>query len=206
MSMMRVRVVGTGWTGAPGLGTHNFRSDGDSEGDAQLCVARVRAAYDDAKALWPSGVSWQVQSEVDVVNETTGETISTWAPAAPAVVNGAGPDTSRLPIATALLVKYGTSTFLSGRRIQGRSFISPLYSQMGDGVGTPTEPARALGIAFGDALMDAGLTPLPFVVWRRPRAADPDATPPVTARDGALAVVTSVTVPDKFAVLRSRRD
>lgn len=206
MSLMRVRVVGTGWTGAPGLATHYFRSLLDGEADAELCVDRVHAAYTDAADLWPLDVNWQVSGDVDVINETSGEIISTWSPGPPAVVLGGAADTSRMAIATALLVRWNTSTFLAGRRVQGRTFISPLYSQMVDGVGTPTETARGLGVAFGAALMDEGATDLPLVVWRRHRDADPDHVPPITERDGEIAPVTSVTVPDKFAVLRSRRD
>lgn len=205
--MLRVRVVGTGWEGGPSLNTFYFsRPENEDVDTAVLCIDRVHAALTDASDLWPSNVPHQVTTEVDVLDFVTGEIEDTLSPDPVASVPGGGPDTSRMAPHTALLLRLNTATFLAGRRVQGRTFISPLYSAMTDGSGAPTATAVTLGEAFGEALIDEGGTALHAVVWRRPRVAVPEAEPPITARVGAIAPITSVTVPTKFAVLRSRRD
>lgn len=206
--MFRVRVAGSGWTGGPGLNTFYFTQDTDSYilSGAQLAHDRVHAAFVDSAGLYPNTHTRVVSPLVDVLDPVTGEITNTFTVTPSANVPGTGPDASMSAPATALMVRFLTSTFLSGRRLQGRAFLSPLYSQMTDGAGTPTATAIGHGQALGAALLDVGIEQVNLVVWRRPRVAKPEATPPVTARVGATGLVVAYSTPDKFAVLRSRRD
>lgn len=206
--MMRVRAASQGWTGAPGLNTVYFVS-GDAgpmpeDTDAQLAHDRVHAAFTDAVGLYPTAWNVTVSPAVDIIQTEDGELINSFSVTPSAQVNGTS-GTGFGPIAAMLLCSMNTSTFNDGSRIQGRAYLGPLTA-VHDTNGTPAAGLVANAVSFGTALADAGAGGVPkVVVWRRPRLAK--AGPPVvTARDGAFGIVTSYTVPDKYAVLRSRRD
>jgi len=208
----RVRAASTGWGGGPGLNTFYFvgnssGTDVDPDADAaDLCVERVQAAFAAGLTLYPS--SWQVTVSpvVDVLNPVDGELQDSFSVSPPAAQAGSG-GSAFGPTPTMLLLQLRTSTFLDGSRVQGRAFIGPIIPT-GDNDGTPNSGALGAGVDMGEALQDAGIGPSnpALVVWRRPRVAVPEATPPVTARVGSYGRVTSITVPNKYAVLRSRRD
>lgn len=193
--MFRVRVVGEGWSGGPSLNTFYFDIGAPQQDSAQLCLDRVHTAFAGVAPIYPAGVDHHVLPEVDIINHVTGELTDTQVGALPAVVPGGAADGSQMSPAVALLLQLRTGTFSGGRRLRGRAFLSPLYSQMTDGAGTPTATALARGIQMGADLLDEGIVGPALVVWRRPKAGQP----------GIIGPVTSVTVPDRFAVLRSRR-
>lgn len=206
--MLRVRVAATGWSGGPGLNTFYFKHDGDVDNlaAAQLAHDRVHTAFVDSAGLYPINHIRTVSPLVDVLDEVTGNITNTHTVTPSADVPGATGDSSMSAPSTALLVRLLTTTFLSGRRLQGRAFLSPLYSQMTEGDGTPTTTAVGYGQAFGAALMDVGVDQVNLCVWRRPRPEEDPPDPDKPARDGTLGLVVAYSTPNKFAVLRSRRD
>jgi hypothetical protein len=207
-SIMRVRVVSTGWQGAPGLNTFYFQAGAAGETpaqtDANLCHTRVRAGFDAFKLQCPVPWTATVSPTVDVLNTETGDLVNSFSTPPTASVIGTAP-LGFMPTATMILLRLNTSTFSDGSRIQGRAFLGPV-ALSDDADGTPTVSMNTAAIAMGEALQDAGIGGVPIIgVWRRPRLAA--AGPPiVTARAGSFAAITSITSPDKFAVLRSRRD
>lgn len=207
---MRVRAVSSGWSGGPGLNTFYFiaASGGGAlvSGSAQLAHDRVRNAFYDARAAWPTSWTLAMQDNVDCLDPVNGDLVDSVATTPIAGVTGTAAGGFG-PIAAAILLRLQTSIFSDGRRIQGRAFLGPVVNST-DTNGTPAPALITAGTAFATALADAGLwTSYPrVVVWRRPRLADALRTPAVTARDGMYAEVTSSSVPDKYAVLRSRRD
>jgi len=204
--MLRVRVVGSGWDGGPSLNTFYFNPAVQDAATAQLCVARVHGAFTAAAGLYPSNVPHAVSPDVDVLTPANGAITNTFSVDGGTTIAGGAADTSRMAPATALLLRLHTGTFSSGRRIQGRAYMSPLYSQMTDGAGKPTSAAIALGAAFATDLLDSTGELIVPVVWRRERLAVPTHVPPIASRDGMVAPIASVSVNPKFAVLRSRRD
>ena len=194
--MLRVRAALTGWQGAPGLMTWYLSTTADDATTALACVANVRARLQAAVAqVWPTEVYAQVAGEVDVINAASGDITDTLVVAAPAVVQGAGAGT-QAPPATAIQIRLRTASFVAGRRVQGRQFISPLDSSAIQADGTPTAGAVTAILQYvGDlaANWPSGTTQ---VVWHRP----------VEGSGGLACDVIGVIVPDKFAVLKSRRD
>lgn len=210
--IMRVRAASVGWFGAPGLNTIYFAAHGLVSStapvldDAQLAHDRVHAAFTAAAGLYPPAWSMIVSPSVDVLTITNGEIVNSFTVDPSDQIIGDG-GAGFGPSAVAALAQLRTGIFDDGSRIQGRAFLGPIVAAA-DADGTPTSGVVDEVLAWGEALLDAGVTEEPVVVvWRRPRAANAEHLPePVTARDGMVAKVTSITAPDKYAVLRSRRD
>lgn len=204
--LARVRVVGTGWVGAPGLWTFYFRGNtsGDiplDNDDCQNSLDRVRAAVTDAGWLWPTAMTFNFSPQVDNIEVETGELHNQEIVTAGAAKNGLSSDTFG-PIPVGVLLQLGTAGVVHNRRVQGRSFFAPMVKQA-DTDGTPRDADRALAVAFGDALLDEGVSGPLASVWSRPVKVG---TATVPVRDGSAHLVTSVSCPNKFAVMRSRRD
>lgn len=208
--MMRVRAASSGWSGGPGLNTFYFNNGHEggasepADADAALCVTRVQAAMTAIQGVFPTSWHCVVSPQVDVLDCANGDLVNSLSEDAPELIegtNGAGYG----PTAVMLLARLNTGVFSDGNRIQGRVFLGPTAADS-DASGTPGTALTAAGAAFIEAIQDAGVSGVPqLVVWRRPRAAR-GGEHPLAARDGRTADVTSVVVPDKFAILRSRRD
>jgi hypothetical protein len=93
------------------------------------------------------------------------------------------------------VVTLGSIVIINGRRLRGRTFLVPLGSTFYTTDGTPIETART-NIAAAAAVLIANTGGPPLGVWRRP---SPSGV-------GVLGVATTASVPDKAAVLKSRRD
>lgn len=196
MSFMRVRTVITGAQGLPGLSTFYFNGTtaSPSGADAADVVARVRAFWEAIKAYYPAGTSTQVSGAVDLLDPADGALTGSLAVTAPAVSNGSG--STPLPPATAMLLRHETGVIVAGRRLRGRSFISPLATAASlSGVVAPTV-VSATNIAA--AAMLTGATSSVPVVWHRPVAPGPSG--------GSVTATVSFATQTQFAVLRSRRD
>jgi len=209
---MRVRVVSQGWTGAPGLNTFYFKA-GPSEDPSEptltevdLALTRVHAAFASIVSGFPPAWTAVVDPQVDVIEAGTGALVDSITGTTPATVTGTSASTFG-PIVVMGLLQLRTTVFSDGSNIRGRAFIGP-WANYTDTNGTPgIQVTTGLATMAGE-LQDAGPGGVPVLaVWRRPRLADPDHLPsPITARVGSAANVSSITVPDKWAVLRSRRD
>lgn len=204
--MKRVRVVLSGWTGGPGLSTFYFAGS-ETAPEAEDDVTRVQTAITAAAVIWPSSITAQVSNVVDVINPVNGALTDSFTVTTQDPIPGEQAPSDIAPPVCAILLRLQTGTFSDGSRIQGRTFFSPIAGLFAETDGTPHSTALDAVQACGDELIDPGLGESTLVVWRRERLADPDHLPhPVTHRDGSAALVTSTSVADKFAVLRSRRD
>jgi hypothetical protein len=103
-----------------------------------------------------------------------------------------------------MCVNWSTTTVHNFRRVRGRTFIVPTaeVTFIANGVPDPTFVTALNGVAT-TLRTASGPT---FGIWARNVPADPDATPPVTARPGVFAPATGNSVPSKAIILRSRRD
>jgi len=193
--MIRVRAVGTGWTGGPGLSTFYF-NEGILPIDNAMGVnltGRVRAYFDAVRPYTASGISWQVDPVIAAIDPTDGRlTQEVSSSPAPAPVTGSGGAVVG-PAFVALVGRLRTNSFQAGRRIQGRTFFSPLSSQFTDST-VPETGAQAAQVAGLTALLATG-GGAPLVVWQRPKP----------GRPGAVFPVTTVSSAPEFGVLRSRR-
>lgn len=208
MTIYRVRLSASGWAGGPSLNTFYFQENPlinqtPSE-KAQNMSDRVQAAFTTGKDLWPNLWTALVDPEVAVINEVNGQ-ITDVLPTTPQLpIVGTGTAGFNV-LASGLLLQLRTGTFINGRRLKGRAFLSPIGPREEQN-GTPNAGGLGVAQSIGTALLSAGVTGNELVVWHRPKFAVPKTTPPTILANGSKAKVTSITVPDKFVIMRSRRD
>lgn len=209
-SIMRVRTVITYGEGSPGLMTHYFKQSDNifSTASAQLSIDRVRDSIIAAQNIWTTGTTFTISGDVDVLEDSDGETQLTLA-ATQRTLNGTTGQPLG-PLAIGLLLKAKTDVFVSGHRLKGRTYFVPVNNAL---TTSATVPSGTQGTvtAFGTAMLNAGTTDVHPVVWSRPRPATAvgpgrPAGPAREARAGSSAEVTSYSCSPKFVVLTSRRD
>lgn len=190
--MLRVVSQMTGLAGAPYFSTQYF--EGSTSGEAAIAVEAVFDFWTAIKGFITAGLSIQIQPEVDVLDVPTGQVQDTFAASAvPVVSTGNAP----LPKATQGLLRARTSEFVAGRRVQGRVFIPALANDAQLG-GVPSSGFMTALATAGAALVTDTNPGQAWSIWHRPSS--------VGASDGSLHPVTSTSVWNQFAVLRSRRD
>ncbi len=195
MTIARVTTTLTGFSGAPGYWRHYFKDVSGLVGPAmpQLCVDRVRDAVVAAGALFATSVTYNVSGLVDEIDEATGQITGQQSVTARTQIGaGAG---NLGPIVVGLVAQYNTDDFVNGRRIRGRSFLNPIRSAYTIN-SAPQATELALAQAFASKMDDPGATTVRFGVYTRPKG----------AQAGAWHDVTTTNIPQKWTVLRSRRD
>jgi len=195
-TIARVQTVFTGWPGGPGLQTSFYHLDSmwAWSGYFQNALDGVVAAYSSALGLFSSGETITVQPIVDIFEDTTGEMLESYEGDTDPLSGGGG--ATWAPTATGICVTWRTPGIVNNKRVRGRSFLVPVSGAAAEDDGTPTSTAIAQAQTWA-AGMIGGLSPYgDLVVWHRP----------INGAGGSSHIVTSNTVTDQFAVLRSRRD
>lgn len=193
----RARLVSGGVTA---LSTYYWDSTGGTPAAiATEAGARVRAMWESYKANIGGAAVITVDGFGDEIDETNGQIVGQFVGTPPAVVNATGVG-DILPLQTQALIRLGTSTFIAGRRVQGRIYVPYALESASTG-GVPIGAViTALTTAAG-LLGTTIVTGISQRVWHRP--ADPVLGP---ATPGLSVVVTSRSVAPTWSVLRSRRD
>lgn len=195
--LMRVRGTLSGFSGAPGLTTSYFL--GTQPPTAAECLeaaSRVRSCWNGMSARLPTGVSVQVNPQVDWIQDTDGSLVGSTVVAAPAVVNGASAG-ARQPTSSMLVGQLFTSTVVNGRRLRGRMFIGPIQASDVDGASGNVSAAAITAYTASLGVLGTQIaTPITHRVWGRPKPAG----------IGLNAAVTQYGIAPKVGVLRSRRD
>jgi hypothetical protein len=193
--VQRARAAITYGSGSPGVvtiyGTHSPAED-DTSGQALL--DRLEAALTAVAPIINSSTAFVSDGTVDDISAASGNLTGTRSLSGFSVSGSSG--TSYAPKAVALCVNWLTSTYIAGRRLRGRTFVSPLSQFAQDNDGSPTSTALGYADDFGDAWLTGGPGGITTVVWHRPTGGS----------GGSTAQITAHSVADKFAVLRSRRD
>lgn len=192
----RVRCGMTGFIGAPGVATFYFL-------DTDTAVASLKTFWDSVGAMMPATVTIQVENTGDILEDTTGEITGSWASDVVAASPGGSDGSYSAP--SGAIVSWETNTYLDGRRLRGRTFVVPLSGNQYQTDGTIVNGSLTALAGFGITLITEQSDSL--VVWHRPRtakAAD-GSRPAVAARAGGHGLVNSCRVPDRAAVLSSRR-
>lgn len=194
--ILRVRTVGIGWPGAPGLMTAYFeRTSSPDAGDAQDVHDRVHAWLDSVKAVFENDTTWTVDPAVDILDEVTGSLLNQITVGTPsAAVVGTGTD-GLAAAATMAVYALNTATFVSGRRVRGRWFVGPVNKGSVTGGLLASGAVTILNNAASDLTSVVNGPAVP-VVWHRP----------VAGAGGLAAPITGFTARSKLGVLRSRRD
>lgn len=183
--MLRVRAVTNGFTGAPGY--NNFYFEGTESTVAGSAHQAVVAFFQSMASVLSNQVAVTVESEVPVIDPASGsitglhnipqQTVSgTWG-------------TAHSPSGVTLVCQWLTGTFVGGRQVRGRSFISGL----GDvGEGSQSVPA---GVITDAETACSGLVAATL--------ADLQVYSPT---HGVSHTVTGSNVWNRFGLMRSRRD
>jgi hypothetical protein len=196
-SIYRIRVVHQGYTGGPGLTQFHFALDGDAvpaQADLDKAALAVRQFFMDFGSQLADGWTGMVDTEVDIFDMQTGALTNVRSVASQTALTGSGGAQGPAPVG--LCVKWATADIVKGRRLSGRTFIVPMALTAFERDGTISPGVVTMLQAAGTKL--AVTSGAPLVVWHRPVGH------PGTG--GSASRVTSASVKDQVAVLRSRRD
>lgn len=193
MAITRITAVWSGFRGAPGYSNFFFGGSPTVQDDADSAATAVRNFFGQMMDSLPQGVSINIQPVADVLDEASGN-ITEQVDIEPLDPLDASGSTS-YSAASGAVVHWNTAAYRNGRRIRGRTFLVPLGSDRYDEQGDLTSGAIA-DIRRGANYLTSGTSVMPFVVWSRP----------VGGAGGSAEPVTSATIPDMGAILRSRRD
>ena len=183
MPAWRVRTVFTGVQGSPWLSTLYFGTSGTAA-DAVTAVGVFWSAVD---GLMASTVNWTTEADVEEIG-VGGDLISV-DQTTPAAGSGSATASTLLPPATQGLIRWRTGAVFGNRELKGRTFIPGLTE--GDSTdGLLTSASRTTIQNAASALIADVNSAL--IVWSR--------------RYAQQILVATATVPEQFAVLRSRRD
>lgn len=193
MTIARVTLQWTGFSGAPGYTNFYFNSFGEGD-QVDLEVDRVFAFADGIRPTLPSVARLEVSPEVAFLDEATGDLLSyATATTPPEAVVGAVAGAYSAP--TGASITWNTPAIAKGRRLRGRTFVVPLGGTMYDLNGTLSSQAVNFLTNAATALIGDGTGPQ-AVIWSRP----------VNGAGGSIGTIDAFRVPDRAAVLRSRRD
>lgn len=186
-TISRHSIVWTGFLGAPGI-SHFYTNASDDD--------TFHSALNTWKGTWaanlPDDVTLTLKAEVEQLNDTDGQLVGAFTIGSDSTTSGA--NTSGFSAASGVVVNWLTAGFVAGRRVRGKTFMVPISGGAYDTNGTVEANAlqfmRTSTATFQNAVQGI------MVVWSRPRP----------TLNGSSHEVTSWSIPDKVAVLRSRRD
>lgn len=192
--MQKITAIWNGWGGGPGYTAFYFGEHGDIT-QLNNAAARVRAFFFSLAACIPTPISVTIAPTSLEIIEGSGEIVDEIAlGVVPAPVAGAGGTT--FSSVSGACVIWRTASHVNGRLLRGKSYIVPMSSTCYDTDGSLlatrlTELRNAATVLA----TPGGVPATDLVVWHRPTA----------GAGGSFATVTTASVKDQAAVLRSRR-
>lgn len=199
-SIIRVKARWQGFQGAPGYTIFHMRDFAAAEptvAEADAAITRVKAFFTGIAPYLPAVVQVQVENDIEVIEETTGDLVNILSAASTSAVTGGAASGSPYAAPVGAVVTWRTTVVRNNRRIRGRSFLVPLSSTAFENNGTLVSTALTVINNAATALINPAGAP-DLGVWARPTVPG--------ANDGLWAAVSSFSVPDMGSVLRSRRD
>lgn len=182
MAMLRIRTIFTGVAGTPYYSNLYFDSVSDA---AQVNTDAVAAWWNDLEDFMVTGLSWVVQPEVTEMDEDG--TITGLFPVTQRSGGGVGAGEG-LPLANQALMRLNTGAYVGGRQIRGRIFIPGII----ESASVSGVPSAGLITAANTGIAELDAESSGFSVWSK--------------KNGSIHNVTSGSLWNQFAVLRSRRD
>ncbi len=181
----RVIVDWTGFVGAPGVSVF-YR------GAVFPDIADITAFFANLAGYFPGSVTIQLRPQGDTIDVATGVINGIWSGAPQAAVSGSSTGDYASPVGA--VVNWLTTAIVAGRHLRGKTFLVPLSGSAFDSDGS-LDPTHLAGIksAAAQYITDSGGDAL---VYSKPRPGVP----------GSESAIYAATVPDKAAILKSRRD
>jgi len=175
------RVRWAGMVGAPGVSTFYC------SGTPATFKTALEAFFTADKSLYPSSITITVPNTGSDIDSGSGLTVGVWSSGSEAPITCTGTGSYAAP--AGMVVNWHTGAYINGRELRGKTFLVPTVVSTMATNGTLTDTDRAGVQADANTLRSSAAT---MVIYS-----------PTSA---SIATVTSATVPDKVAVLRSRRD
>lgn len=192
--MIRTRVVWTGVAGTPYY--TNFFWNGSGPSIAEDAQDSTIAWVAEIVGLINPLFTLTCDSEVTEINPESGEIVTAYdVPGSASVGTNVG---EPYPFRTQVLTYFGTTNYVGGRRVRGRSFLGGLNEVIGSSGSGPFESTREVIQGVYEEHLGGSLAQ--HVVWSRPRPATEDAP----ARAGAVSTVPSYQTRPTWSSLRSR--
>lgn len=201
--MYQVRTNWTGFPGAPGFTNMYFETTDPLGAGANTAAQNVGNFWFGVKGLLPQDVTVSIDPEVNTIDDINGQL---QASIAVTQVGSVGTGTGSYAAPVGAVVDWNTGAIYEGHRVVGRTFLVPLVGGSFEANGTLTAAAIGTIDAAASALRLAAGPVLG--VWSRPFNGAPavGTKPARPAHPGRFFRTTSNSVPDRAAVLRSRRD
>jgi hypothetical protein len=166
---------------------------------SQGWVDAVRTMFNAVAGQLPNDVSISFPGEYLERDTETGTLLGSTAVTPPASVTGSSAGVYAAPAGAR--IRWNTGAIVAGRRVSGSTFLVPLATTAYQTDGTILAAViTTLQNAAQAYLDDVDMVP---AVWSRPTFTG---DPPVLDRGGSIHAVQGVAIPDRVAVLRSRRD
>jgi hypothetical protein len=209
MAILKITAAWSGFTGAPGYSNFYFKDfsvEGGNpvEADADAAGDRVETFFGAVAGLLPAAVKVTVSTEAAVIDEANGDILNFFSTGTRAAVSGTAA-ANGYSAASGVVVTWRTGGVVAGRRVRGRTFLVPTATVAYDLDGTlQNSSITTLQNAANALISDTGTPDLG--VWARPMAAHTNAKGElIPERDGSWHNVLTASIPDRVAVLRSRR-
>lgn len=182
-----------GFTGAPGWIRMKFLGP-LTVADANTAAANFRTFLQTAFTYMPTGSSITCDSAAALYDDAGSQVGEITLTAVPAAVTGSSG--AAYAGGSGAVVNWTTGAFHLGRKVRGRTFLVPLTSGAFQTDGTLLSAAQ--GALQAGAAAFATSSPTPAVFSQKDNGAG--------GVSSLTAVVTGATIPDRSAILRSRRD
>jgi len=211
--LIRIKLRWSGFVGGPGYSNFHFRDynaggDGNPIDDAyvQAAAGRVRNFFNGTKFLFPNTVTFHVENDAEIIEDTTGEMTDIRPVTGLTDVVGEAGATTGYSAAVGAVINWRTSAVRRGRRLRGRTFLVPLSSTCYENNGTLNASCLTALQTAANGLITPTANEPELGVYARPHRTKNTDGSWTTVPDGEWAFVRSATIPDMTAVLRSRRD
>lgn len=195
-TVYRYKAALGGWQGAPGVTLWHIRFGIGTvtNEDVQNTGTQIRGFYQSLISYFLNGMTVQIEPDVDIFTDTTGEITGTEVISQSVVTNaGSGNQLSRATMAVSRMV---TDKYIGGRNLRGRHFLGPLATNALNTSGQLETAFKSAVVAAYDPLLDVASGRV--VIWHRPSSSG--------ASDGDTGFVQNVSMMPAPGVLRSRRD
>lgn len=209
-SIGRVKIEWSGFQGGPGLTVLHFGSPDLAtfgQAEANDAVAKADALIQALKPYTPYQSAMKTMPDVEALDVATGALQSVYNTTPAAATVSTGTLGTKFTAASGAVITWKTNTVKNRRRMRGRSFLVPLSINIVEQNGTldPTFTA-ALNTAATALRATGSVTRLQ--VYARPVKdfTIPGTDVSYTFNGGKAGEVIGHVIPDKVAVLRSRRD
>ena len=184
-----------GFSGAPGFTNLYFLNpEPPTLAIRNTTAGRVRTFLETCKTKLPSTVTISYPTEMEQLEIDTGALVGTLP--IDTLTNTVGTLVGNFSSPTGACINWQTGLIVNGRRLRGRTFLVPLGGAAYQNDGTLNDGDRT-AMATAATTLCSYQDNLVLAIWHRPSPG---------GSDGVAAQVSSASVTDKAAVLRSRRD